>query len=163
MSSHIGFTLQQSDAAQVPVAQVPVRTSLRWLVPATQEEEAKSAPLPSILSHFGFGLQQSLAWHVAEAQVTPLGFDLRVFTPLAHDVNPLHVGFASQQSDATHVPVAHVTPVNVSFKWFVPPTQEEEAKLAPLPSMLLHVGFPSQQSDIAQVSVAHVPVRTSLR
>ena len=101
---------------------------------------------------------------MAEAQVTPLGFDLRVLTPLAHDVNPLHVGFASQQSDATHVPVAHVTPVNVSFKWFVPPTQEEEAKLALLPSMLLHVVFPSQQSDAAHVPVAHLtPVNVSFK
>ena len=37
--------------------------------------------------------------------------------------------------------------------------QEEEAKAAPLPSMLPHVGK-SQQSDAAQVSVAHVPVIT---
>ena len=61
MSSHVGFATQQSDAAHVLVAPLTlVNVSFKWFVPAKQEEEAKSAPLPSMSSHVGTSEQALL-------------------------------------------------------------------------------------------------------
>ena len=106
------ISLQQSEAAQVPVAQVPVSTSLSWLVPATHEEKS---------AHVGFASQQSDTAQVPVAQL-PVSTSLRWLVPSTHEEKsaPLpsmssHVGFASQQSDTAQVPVAQV-PVSTSLR-----------------------------------------------
>ena len=63
----------------------PVNVSFKWFVPATQEEEAKSVPLPSMSSHVGFATQQSDAAHVLVAHVTPVNVSFKWFVPATQE------------------------------------------------------------------------------
>ena len=58
-----------------------------------QEEESKSAPLPSMLSHVGFVSQQSDAAHVLLAHITPVNVSFKWFVP------------ATQEEEAKPVPL----------------------------------------------------------
>ena len=85
--SHVGIATQQSDAAHVLVAHVtPVNVSFKWFFPATQEEEAKSVPVPSMSSHVGlFTSQQSDAAHVPVAHVMPVNMPFKWFFPATQE------------------------------------------------------------------------------
>jgi hypothetical protein len=112
--------VQQSEAVHVPVVHVTlVGLAIKWFVPPTQD--AKSVPLPSMLSHVGLASQHSDTVHVPVAQVF-VSTSFKCFVPPTHDAKSApppsmssHVGLASQQSEAVHVSVAQVF-VSTSFK-----------------------------------------------